>query len=447
MIEDLDDRVIGKIAGEAMKDVDEGLTCWGSVFETWLIERETLGRRVRRRGELAWAELLEFSKKAPWKIRTDDVKAWVEAQEREGRSASTIQGRLTAIAKFYEFVNERGIDDEFGEGLELANPVDGIERPQPAARKGDTTTLSPRQMEHLLYSAGSDRSLLGKRDYALVTLALTSAQQLDPVRRLKIEAIDLGRSRGWVVWKRGNTMRKERLHPTARVALEEHLGNASPVVDKNGSGYVFAVTDKVYGDGKVCWVWDRPLSRQQVLRIVRQHASWVRIKAKQVTWQTLRNTAVLIRVADEEPLEQIHTLLGRAELAKTKAYVKKMLCNLTYVDWMDDIFPDAEPEAYLRGRAGAKPKHGYYSKYLLYDEYPAELLRELGLFEREMLRLRMVRCRAEELYFAGKDGADEKEIRDEMIRLLLVQLETTWRIGRMKVRSSEVEIGRRVLNR
>jgi hypothetical protein len=49
---ELGDWVIGEMAGEEMKDVDERLARWQEAFEDWLAERERLGIRVRRRGEL-----------------------------------------------------------------------------------------------------------------------------------------------------------------------------------------------------------------------------------------------------------------------------------------------------------------------------------------------------------------------------------------------------------
>ena len=64
-----------------MKDVDEGLTCWGSVFETWLIERETLGRRVRRRGgrEALDLDRVQWKEPKPQNLLCERIKEGVDA--------------------------------------------------------------------------------------------------------------------------------------------------------------------------------------------------------------------------------------------------------------------------------------------------------------------------------------------------------------------------------
>ena len=233
-----------------MKDVDERLERWQGAFESWLAERERLGIRVRRRGELAWGELLAYTRKAPWEIRMNDVQAWAEAQKRDGRSASTIQGRLTAVSKFYEYVIEQEFDEEFGEEAKTSNPVEGVVRLQPRPRKEDTTTLSPRQVEGLLEAVGQDHSPLGVRDYALIMLALTSGQRLDSLRKLKTEDVEIEASQVRLWWKRWMERRKEQVHPAAQAALREHLGRTG---ERDGGGYVFAPAKKVYGDGAVRW--------------------------------------------------------------------------------------------------------------------------------------------------------------------------------------------------
>ena len=169
------DRLFGHPPGEIVGTSEaRRLKRWAEAFETWLERRERAqGVKVRRWAELAWEELLSFTQKQPWEITRNAVQAWVDAQVREGRSASTIQGRLTAISKFYQTIHEwnehkyedhdiwelkygenedRGADLGRGIGDALVNPVVGVQRPQPAPRQGDPSALSAKQVAHLLHA-------------------------------------------------------------------------------------------------------------------------------------------------------------------------------------------------------------------------------------------------------------------------------------------------------
>ena len=435
--------VIGDSYIVAVGVIEERLVRWAEAFDTWLAERESQGGvKVRRIGEMAWFELLSFTMTKPWQISTNDVQAWVVSQERGVRCASTIQGRLTAISKFYDYIEGGGLAKKdhglSGEGVvrlesEYFNPVKGVSRPQPPPRKCDTTRFSPEQVDRMMRVAESDRSPLGTRDFALISLALFSGQRLDPLRKLQMSDITLEENQGWVLWERGKVAQKEPLFGTALAAIREHLAQIQIDGKHDLPVYIFSPAKSVCGTGSVRWVSDRPLTRQQVLRIVRQYVSWVGLKAEQVTWQTLRNTSVAMRAEQGDPLEKIHAALGRSEISKTRAYLRKLLERPKYIEWADGHSPDVEPENYNRGRAGAKPRHGYYSKYLLYYHIPLAELHAMNVFEREKARLNLVMARAEELYQAGRREKDIDSIRQEMIRILLVQMEATYRIARLKI--------------
>jgi hypothetical protein len=149
---------------------------------------------------------------------------------------------------------------------------------------------------------------------------------------------------------------------------------------------------------------------------------------------------VAIRSEQGEPLEKIHATLGRAEIAKTKAYLRNILENPVYIDWVEGYIPDAEPETYKRVRGGGKAKHGLYSKYLLNDYFSAEQIRSLNIFEQEVVRLRVVMARAEKLYQAGRREEDLNLSRMDTIRIILVQMEAIYRIARMKIKADRVGI-------
>ena len=163
---------------------------------------------------------------------------------------------------------------------------------------------------------------------------------------------------------------------------------------------------------------------------MRQYAGWAGIEDCKVSWQTLRNTAVLTRLAKEESLEEIHSLLGNAKMANTRAYVKKMLGNKTYVEWKDGYPQAPRPGAYSRGRIGAKPKHGLYSRYLLQDYFSEEGIDTIRHELREVVRLRLVEDRILPLMEQAADDLDAAQALKETLKLLEIGSTAAIRVAR-----------------
>jgi len=224
-------------------------------------------------------------------------------------------------------------------------------------------------------------------------------------------------------------------------AFAEHLEQLQPG-HTHGMGFIFSPTGKLYGDGEVVWNREEPLTRQQMLRIVRQYAEWAGIEAELVTWQTLRNTAILIRLAKGETVEQIHALLGKAEISKTRAYLKKLREKPRPIPWREGYPEEAELEPYQRGRAGAQPAHGLYAKHLLTDYLSKEEIESIPPELREVVRLRLVEGRVMELFNEAADDPDQGEALEKALKLLEVGGMAVSRVGSrlLKVRRDEAEV-------
>lgn len=143
------------------------------------------------------------------------AQAWAaQSRARDGRpvAASTYNQRLAIASSFYDFARRRGF-------LETANPLELVTR----RRVQDYASARP-----LDYAAVAERlgaiertSPTGKRDYALLALALQTGRRLSELAALSWGDIYLSNGRATVTWRRakGGKVMYDELPPALTDAL------------------------------------------------------------------------------------------------------------------------------------------------------------------------------------------------------------------------------------
>lgn len=140
-------------------------------------------------------------------------------------AAATANQRLAIVSSFYAFVTQRGLL-RAGDGAALTNPIDQVERAKVHPYQG-ARALSAEQIAGRL--AAIDRSTLaGKRDYALLTLALATGRRATELRSLTrgdvvFESLPQGGERITVQWRRtkgGKAMQDTLAEGTAAALLQ-----------------------------------------------------------------------------------------------------------------------------------------------------------------------------------------------------------------------------------
>ena len=103
--------LFGEGAGAAWVTAGERMRRWAAAFDDWRQERkETHHKTAACNDKLAWGEFLGLVKKAPWEVDWRDMQVYVDHSLEEGMTPGTLTNRLTSLSKFYDFVQEWGID-------------------------------------------------------------------------------------------------------------------------------------------------------------------------------------------------------------------------------------------------------------------------------------------------------------------------------------------------
>lgn len=226
------------------------------------------------------SELLEFSKKGPDKITSDDVKLFL-AEKMQEHSASSVIMFLAALR--YAFTKVLGSD-----------PTLKIDRPKPEKRI--PAVLTKQEVKTLL------DSLANKKSKLMLSLIYACGFRVSELVNLKINDLDFTEKTGYIKQAKG---KKDRLFNIPQFLIEDLKKQAEE--QKNQSlEYLFS--------GRGDKITDR-----NIQKIVRLAAKKAGIK-KQVHTHTLRHSFATHLLENGVDIRKIQELLGHSNLSTTQIY-------------------------------------------------------------------------------------------------------------------------------
>jgi integrase len=343
----------------------ERLMCWAEAFEAWLAEREAnFGRSTRSMAQVGWREFLAFNAKPPWEVEERDVLAW--ERELEGRQLrpSSINQRITALSKFYDFCARQGVDEKWSSKPGY-NPAKRV--PRRKERQYDKIHyLSGEETRALLGAVDREESMLGKRDYALLLGVLEGGMRVGELRSLRWGAIHVEES-GEVWVQQGEEQRRVDLPASAWEAMQDYL-QASGRWGKMAAGsFVFAPLasplEEAPSGRAEDWADERPMTAALVKFVLKRYARAAGLKPDLVTWTSLRHTAAMLRVEAGDEAEAINEFLGRENAQKTRAYIERLIDQDKKPSWDENAAEDAIRRGPNRAQPGNQQamKHGFYA--------------------------------------------------------------------------------------
>lgn len=280
---------------------------WAEALTDWLATRRS--DRTRRAYAEALRGLLTHAGKETWAVTRADVASWAKSLEADGLGDASRALALAAVASFYKHAKD--------EGLIGRNPVDGVPRPKVEAY-GRAVALKKSQAERVL-SAISRDDVAGRRDFAMMTLALGVAlrrAELVNIKRGDLAETVTGKVTLTYRIKGGDTITRP-LPSLAVAALREYLADRGPLAAEDP---VFVAHDRATGH--------RPphaLTAEAWRLIV---AKYTRAALGQsVSVHTLRHTAATEAWEQTRDLKQVQALLGHKNVTTTQRYIDHLQDN------------------------------------------------------------------------------------------------------------------------
>lgn len=234
-------------------------------------------------------------------VTAQQVNAYLVALSREGREATTLSRRLSALRQFYQFL--------LSEGRVASNPTTTIDTPR--HKRALPKILSEEHIVRLLEAASTQTDPEGCRLYAMLETLYASGLRVSELVTLPLTAVHPNKPYLLVKGKGG----KERLVP-----LSEHATNALQTYLTLRSSFL----QKIGPLGEK-WLFPSPskeghLTRQRFGQLLKELALKANLDADKISPHVIRHAFATHLLSHGADLLAIQKLLGHADLSTTQIY-------------------------------------------------------------------------------------------------------------------------------
>ncbi len=395
------------------------------------------GRRATRH----WRKFLALAQKPPFEASETDVRAFVAHLQESGLTPLHQHLALVDLSTFYQFAAGRLPPDQ------VVDPTRRVERLAPTALR-QTFYLDFEQAKALLAAVQSDPSIPALRDYAMLLAAITSPLRSPEIRALRWGDLEIDPLTGqaWAQPQASLTARSRprpsaeqpsQTHPPFRCRLETDLVQAILAwLQASGRLAQIAPADYVFTPRRMAWSslpldqassWNRhrTINHPAFYAALEKYARQAGLNPVQVTWHTLHNTALYLRLEAGDSFDEIVATFGYRSLSAAKNQFARLLRHATQVEWRkeptptpNDFYAQALPKedlerldrlnpAGLSGEVNALRVVMFHNlRHALASQDPAGLLRILDTYSSAVARLAQS-LRVQRELEGGPSGASE----------------------------------------
>jgi site-specific recombinase XerD len=276
-------------------------------YEAWLLDLRGLCRGTRARRCASAFQYLQWlgergSETNLGTMTVADIDAYVQARMRLMQTRSSKKVLLVHLRSFLNYLHGSGRTQELSSA---------VLTPRLYVHEGIPSALRPEEIEHVLRSTRQDRSPMGLRDYAILTLLSTYGLRAGEITALRLEDIDWTHDRLQIHHSKTGMHSELPLLRAPGEALLAYLRKARPKSNTQREVFLRALAPYRALHGGSLWSVLEP-----------------RLKAAGVVPQGKRGphafrhakAAALLRSA--VPLKVIGDVLGHRSATATMAYLK-----------------------------------------------------------------------------------------------------------------------------
>lgn len=252
----------------------------------------------RRDIEQHIAELTEAKIDFPQGVSTDVVIQYLDGLRMQGRRASTVARKTSALRRFYAYLAS--------EGYLAEDPARLTRNHAPPKRfKG---ALQPEEMVRLLEAAkAQENAPLRLRDQAMLELLYATGLRVSELLGLRPGDLNLQFQFLRTIGK-GNKERLVPFHDAALQAIEQYLEQGRPALARGKAAEALFLNRS-----------GQPLSRMGFWKIIRKHALAAGITSE-ISPHTLRHSFATHLLHNGVDLRALQEMLGHASISTTEIY-------------------------------------------------------------------------------------------------------------------------------
>lgn len=248
------------------------------------------------------------------RVGNADVAAYMMDLNRQGRSNSTLNRKLSSVRSFYQFMRF--------DGRMTQDPTFNIKPPK-VLRK-EIEYLTEEEIGRLLEAP--DDSIRGIRDKALFEVMYATGLRATEICKLKLA--DINFRIGFINVSSDKKPRVVPIGRPARAALKTYIQNSRKELlgEKEDNGILFL---SYLGD---------ILTRQGIWKILRLYEDKIGLSGR-LSPQVIRNTFAAHMIQNGADLKSLQELLGHEDIMATKIYLS--VTKNRIMDVYDRAFPRA----------------------------------------------------------------------------------------------------------
>ena len=231
------------------------------------------------------------------KLKTEDIRDYIQYLHENGKKASTISRGLASIRSFYQYeVKNRKIKED---------PTEGIQSPK--IEKRVPSVLTSKEVE-LLLEQPKNVDLKGTRDKAMLEFAYATGMRVTEIISLDLDDVNL--DEGYVVCKTGEKQRTIPLGKLSLKALKDYIDNAREFLIRDENETALFVN-----------INGRRLTRQGFWKIIKYYKEQAHI-TKDITPHVLRHSFATHLLQNGADLKAIQSMLGHSDISSTQVYMQ-----------------------------------------------------------------------------------------------------------------------------
>ena len=250
-----------------------------------------------KRDILQYKRYVEENKINYIKVKTNDIKTYLQYLHDMNKKSSTISRNLASIRLFYQYLLRNS--------KVKSDPTEGIQSPKIEKRVPSILTA---QEVSLLLEQPKNIDLKGIRDKAMLEFAYATGMRVTEIISLDIDDVNL--ENGYVTCKNGNKQRNIPLGSMSLKALKEYIQESRPIMIKTEKEKALFVN-----------INGKRLTRQGFWKIIKYYKEQAHI-TKDITPHVLRHSFATHLLQNGADLKAIQTMLGHSDISSTQVYMQ-----------------------------------------------------------------------------------------------------------------------------
>jgi site-specific recombinase XerD len=283
-----------------------GLQAGQEIIDRWLASLDAKATTIDTYRKAIKAFLSWTAEHAITRPRREDILAYKRELESEGKSTYTIGSYLTAVRRFFSYLEAENLYPD------IAKNVRGPKRPRGYAKEA----LTREQARRLVDSIETSEDVVGLRDLALVNLLIrTGIREIEATRA---DVGDIGREAGVLVL---------RVHGKGRDSKDDFVlmtaDTYSPLAD------FLAARGKVSNDEPLFPSYSNRnrngrLTTRAVRGIVENRLMRAGLKEERVSCHSLRHTCAMLALLGGADVVSVKEMLRHENINTTMVYVHSL---------------------------------------------------------------------------------------------------------------------------